>query len=192
LRAKNCRKTIRADTGEKADNTLKWAMAHEPRVIGSYFLFINLFTIKNMEQIIQLRKSEYDKLIELSNMNTELIENKAEELFQERGTYGIKLELDTQQDYHDNFYFTANSYVKDWDNKFPISEHDKRKIVDFVNYRAKQMLVKKFGKQITNINFYNKEVDSLNKLKTKFLVFTATGWALAVILTIIALFYNCR
>lgn len=141
-----------------------------------------------MEQIIQLRKSEYDKLIELSNLNTETIENRAEALFQERGTYGIKLELDTQQDYHDNFYFTANSYIKDWDDKFPISEKDKRRIVDFVNYRAKQMLVKKFGKQITNINFYNKEVDSLNKLRTKFLVFTVTGWTAAVILTIIALF----
>ena len=140
-----------------------------------------------MEQIIQLRKSEYDKLIELSNLSNEAIENRALELYQERGTYGLNIELDTQEDYKSQFHFKTYSYVKDWDNKFPISEDDKRKIVDFINYRTKRMLVKKFGTQISNLNFYNKEVDSLNKLKTKFLLFTVTGWAVAVILTIIAL-----
>lgn len=140
-----------------------------------------------MEQIIQLRKSEYDKLIELSNLSNETIENRAIELYQERGTYGLNIELDTQEDYKSQFHFKAYSYVKDWDNKFPISEEDKRKIVDFINSRTKRMLVKKFGNQITNLNFYNSEVDSLNKLKTKFLLFTVTGWAVAVILTIIAL-----
>ena len=140
-----------------------------------------------MEQIIQLRKSEYDKLIELSNLSNEAIEKRAVELYQERGTYGLNIELDTQEDYKSQFHFKAYSYVKDWDNKFPISEEDKRKIVDFINSRTKRMLVKKFGNQITNMNFYNEEVDSLNKLKTKFLLFTVTGWAVAVILTIIAL-----
>lgn len=140
-----------------------------------------------MEQIIQLRKSEYDKLIELSNLGNEAIENRALELYQERGTYGLNIELDTQEDYKSQFHFKAYSYVKDWDNKFPISEDDKRKIVDFINYRTKRMLVKKFGNQITNLNFYNKEVDNIHKLKTKFLVFTVTGWAVAVILMIIAL-----
>ena len=140
-----------------------------------------------MESIIQLRKSEYDKLIELSNLSNEAIEKRAVELYQERGTYGLNIELDTQEDYKSQFHFKAYSYVKDWDNKFPISEEDKRKIVDFINSRTKRMLVKKFGNQITNMNFYNEEVDSLNKLKTKFLLFTVTGWAVAVILTIIAL-----
>ena len=140
-----------------------------------------------MEQIIQLRKSEYDKLIELSNLSNETIENRAVELYQERGTYGLNIELDTQEDYKSQFHFKAYSYVKDWDNKFPISAEDKRKIVDFINSRTKRMLVKKFGNQITNLNFYKSEVDSLNKLKTKFLLFTVTGWAVAVILTIIAL-----
>ena len=142
-----------------------------------------------MESIIQLRKSEYDKLIELSNLSNETIENRAVVLYQERGTYGLNIELNTQEDYKSQFHLKAYSYVKDWDNKFPISEEDKRKIVDFINSRTKRMLVKKFGNQINSLNFYNSEVDSLNKLKTKFLLFTVTGWLVAVILTIIALYH---
>lgn len=142
-----------------------------------------------MESIIQLKKSEYDKLFELSKLNTESIEKKAEELYAERGILGIKLEVNTQSDFYDHFYFTANSYIKDWDNKFPITDEDKRKIVKFVNWRVEKLLVSKFGKQITNLNFYNDEVKSLNKIKTTFLLFTISGWLAALILTIVALFH---
>lgn len=138
-----------------------------------------------MEQIIQLKSSEYHELVRISNLNEESIQRKAQELYKEKGTYGIKLELNVQQDYQDEITFTANSYVKDWGDKFPLSDDDKRKIVKFVNSRSNRMMIKKFGHQINNVNFYHKELESLGKIRLWSITFTLTGWLLAALFLVI-------
>ena len=140
-----------------------------------------------MEKIIQLKESEYKKLQEEADLKNDEIANMAEEMYKKRGTYGIVLELNTRDDYNDKITITAYSYVKDWDNKFPISEKDKRKIVNFVNAKAISMMDKKFGRQIININYWNERVKLLNHWKNKFIGIMIFGWLAAITLVIIAL-----
>ena len=140
-----------------------------------------------MERIIQLSESEYNKLQSDADMKHNEILRRAEELYQKKGTYGIKLEIDCQQDYLDELSFKASSYVKDWDGRFPISEDDKEKIIKFVNRRALKMMEDKFGRQIKNINIWNKRLELLRNWKMKFIGLTIFGWLAALALLIVAL-----
>lgn len=132
---------------------------------------------------------EYDTLFEKANLNDKEIAKKAEELYQEKGTYGIKLQLDFKNSgWSDEIAFKSYSYVKDWDNKFPISEEDKRKIVEFVNRRADQFMEKRFGRQIHSVNFYNEELEELNNLRKTYNTVTFLGWGFAIIMFLFIMF----
>lgn len=141
-----------------------------------------------MEKIVQLKESEYNEIFEYANCNQSEIERLAKEMYEEKGTFSIKLELDCQQDYNETISFKAYSYVKDWNGKFPLSEEDKEKIVKFVNSRALDMMEKKFGRQIKNINLWNKRFDLLRNWKMKFIGLTVFGWLAALALLVVALF----
>lgn len=109
-----------------------------------------------MKKIIQLSDSEYNELCEKATLNTAEVEKRAQELYEQKGTYGINLDIRCDQDYSGNVKFLANSYVKEWKGEFPISEEDKRKIVEVVNDRALKMMEYKFGKQISDRNHFEK------------------------------------
>lgn len=140
-----------------------------------------------MERIVQLKDTEYKKLSDQAAFNQSEIERLAREMYEEKGTFAINIELDCKQDYTDEIKVKAYSYVKDWDGKFPLSEKDKERIVEFVNYRALEMMRKRFGRQIDNINLWNKRFDLLRNWKIKFIGWTIFGWLAAVVLVIIAL-----
>lgn len=140
-----------------------------------------------MEKIIQLTETEYNELRNEANLKRSDIEQQAQELYQKKGTYGINLELKTQGFYSERLSFHAKAYVRDWDGQFPISYKDKCTIVQFVEARALKMMEDRFGRQISSINYYNKRVDSLNRLRTRFIGLTVFGWLAALTLTVIAL-----
>ena len=140
-----------------------------------------------MERIIQLKESEYKKLCDSSELKHSEIVRRATAMYEEKGTFGIILRLDCGEDYHTEIKVKASSYVKDWEGKFPLSEKDKKLIVDFVNYRATEMMRKKFGRQITNINLWNKRLDLLRTWKMKFIGLTIFGWLAALALLLISI-----
>lgn len=140
-----------------------------------------------MKKIIQLNESEYNNLVKSASLSKSEIKQLAEDMYKERGTFEIKLELDCRQDYNEKIAFRAYSYVKDWDNRFPLSEEDKRKIVKFVNYRALRMMEQKFGSQITNINLWNRRFELLRAWKIKFIGITIFGWLAAATLLVLFL-----
>lgn len=140
-----------------------------------------------MEKITQLTESEYTKLFAKAYLNESEIERMAKEMYEKKGTFGIELEIDCKQDYHETISFHAYSYVKDLDGKFPLSEKDKRRIADFVDSRALKMMEKKFGRQISNINIWNKRIELLRNWKMKFIGLTVFGWLAALALLIVAL-----
>lgn len=140
------------------------------------------------ERIVQLSNTEYNKLIEFAKMSSEEIEKRAKEMYQEKGTYGIKLELNTGQSYVDEISFKASSYVIDWGGQFPISDEDKRKIVKFVNNRALRMMQEKFGKQINDRNCYAREARKASKLYHTLMRPVFIAWLTLLLLQIIILF----
>lgn len=140
-----------------------------------------------MEKIIQLNESEYNALFKAASLSQSDIKRLAEEMYEKKGTFGIELLLDCKQDYNSKITFHANSYIKDWDGRFPLSEEDKKKIVKFVNFRALRMMEDKFGSQINNINIWNKRFELLRSWKIKFIGFTILGWLTSAILLILFL-----
>jgi len=140
-----------------------------------------------MEKIIQLKETEYNKLNELATLTEEEINARALKMYQERGTFAIHLKLDCLQDVRDEFTFKASAYIGNWDGKYPLKEEDKRNIVTFVERRALKMMQKWFGRQIGNINYFNRRIKALRDWKMKFIGLTILGWLAAVALTIIAI-----
>lgn len=141
-----------------------------------------------MEKIVQLTETEYAKLFAKAYLNESEIEKLAKNMYEKKGTFEIVLKLDCNQGYNEQISFYTYSYVKDYDGKFPLSEKDTRRIVDFVNSRALTMMEKKFGRQISNINIWNKRLELLRNWKIKFIGWTIFGWIAALSLLIISLF----
>lgn len=137
-----------------------------------------------MEKIIQLKEREYKELFEKAELKHSEIVRRAEKMYQDKGVYGIRLTLDTNEDFYSTITFKANSYV-DWNGKFPISDEDKRNIVKFIDRRATEMMEKKYGRQISSINYWNKRAEYLRGWKLRFIGWTLFGWIAALALVIV-------
>jgi len=120
-----------------------------------------------MEKIYQLKDFEYNKLTELAELNEKSIEERALKLYQEKGTYqlDIKINCEKYDDYNRTYHLKAYSKINDWNQKFPIFEEDKRKIIKFVNEKVMSMMVNRFGDVVNNVNLINKRVDDAITLK---------------------------
>lgn len=140
-----------------------------------------------MEEIVQLRSYEYQKLFEKSNYNENRINKEAENLYKKRGTYGLEISVRTD-DYSDDIKVVASSTVKDWDGQFPISYKDKKRIVKYVDWKMQEFLVARFGDDFLNRNMQEDKLKELSRLKLKFLSLTVTGWLLASTLFLALIF----
>lgn len=139
-----------------------------------------------MERIVQLREDEYKKLCELAKMSESEIEKKAQELYKEKGMYGIELNINCgRSEYSDTIKFYVGSYMKDW-HSFPLTEDAKKKVSRFVDNRVFEMMVDKFGTQINNLNYYENRKRILERRHSIFVGVTILGWLCAVGLAVIA------
>jgi len=152
-----------------------------------------------MEQIIQLSKREYDKLVDMANKNIDEIDKKALEIYEKRGVLGldIKIEIRSEGFYYDGsetFKFIPNSFIKDYifgdENLNPycrLSYEESKKINEFVNYKLEEMFERRFGKSINNINNINAIRNRLSNTIYIFKIITILGWLLAVVLVLVVL-----
>ena len=138
-----------------------------------------------METIVQLKQSEYEKLVSDAELNKTKIEERADLLYQKNGTYKIVLQVRTEE-YDDEIHLKANSYVNDWDSKYPLEENDAKKIIKFVNRKAEDLFRKSFGEVIYNLEKLKKKNTKIDNIIRKNLIITVTGWLLAI--TLVGLF----
>ncbi|MDO6737123.1 hypothetical protein [Wenyingzhuangia sp. 2_MG-2023] len=142
-----------------------------------------------MENIVQLRKTQYDDLVEKAEMNEAEIEKRADELYQKNGTYAISIEPKVT-DFDNKIKIKASAYVSDWNSKFPISDKDKRKIVQVAEEKAANLLENAFGDIIYNINAIKSAKAVLRNRIRLFTGVSVTGWILAIIGILVILFKN--
>tara|TARA_R110001632_G_scaffold86974_2_gene189373 strand:- start:73 stop:501 length:429 start_codon:yes stop_codon:yes gene_type:complete len=140
-----------------------------------------------MESIVQLKTSEYQKLLVDSKLNKQSINEKSEELYKKHGTHKIVLEVRTEQ-YDESIDIKASAYVRDWDSKYPLKEEDKKKIIHFVENKAEQMYRRSFGDVIHNLEKLKKKNIKLDNTIRKNLIITVTGWLLAVTMLGVAVY----
>lgn len=141
-----------------------------------------------MENIIQLRESDYKELEALANLNKKDIESKANALYKEKGTFGIDIKMSIPEDYDDVLKIKSRAYVRDWNGKFPIADEDKKKIVKFVEYRSEELFNYRFGDHLYWLNNIKKRYREARIQKTKFMVVTVLGWLMAATMFVGVLF----
>ena len=142
-----------------------------------------------MKEIVQLTKEEYGKLQEAANYNQDEIVKLAEEMYQKNGTFKIKLTIDCQSDYLETIDFKVYSYITETGEleRFSIPYNDRREIVKFVDEKMLDLMQREFGRQITNINLWNKRFDLLRNWKLKFIGLTIFGWLAAFAILVISI-----
>ncbi len=142
-----------------------------------------------MEKIIQLTEYKYNKLIETAKLKEQEIEQRAKKLFEDNGFLGVLLDLNMKDQYKD---FKIHTYIRihDWESMFKLKYSDEKRIIKYIDEKVQRLIKIKYGDYLSVLsNLYN-ELDKVKRTKTKFLVFTITGWFIAIILTVINLKCN--
>ena len=140
-----------------------------------------------MERIIQIKEREYNELFEKANFNKKTIAEEAIKLYEERGTFAIKLKMQVG-DYEDKIKVVSNGYISNWDDKYPLRGEDRKKILKFTKRRAEELFEGMFGDVIYNVNTLREEKKKY-EIRRKFLThLTVLGWVMALIMTSITLY----
>ena len=105
-----------------------------------------------MKNLIQLSESDYQELINTAKLNETEIDKKANDLYQEKGTFGINITMSIVEDWEDKLFLKSTSFVNDWNGKYPISDQDKKKIVKFVEYKSQDLFESSFEEHLYHLN----------------------------------------
>jgi hypothetical protein len=140
-----------------------------------------------MNPIHQLSDRDYKELVEKANLNEKEIEHRAFKKYEELGTHAINIKIDIQDGYDENVLLKVRSSYSDWKTKFPIKKEDRKKVLDFIDSRAYDLIYDKIGDPIEVINKYRDRKSRLGNMQNRFLAFTVTGWLVAVLLVVIYL-----
>ena len=141
----------------------------------------------SVNKIIQIEENKYNKLCELALANEVKIEEMAESMYKEKGVYKIRLSLYLDKDFDNQISLRPYTTYRDWES-FPLSMSDARKLSKFLNSEALEFMEKRFGRQISNFNFYIKERRDLRLTKFKMIGLTVVGWLAAITLFLTVLF----
>jgi hypothetical protein len=137
-----------------------------------------------MKTIVQISEKEYKELAEKANYNQAEIERLAREMYEEKGVFRIELEIQVQREYNESISFEVKNWVSDKD-RYELSYEARHKIMKYANKKMQELMTRKFGRQINDINFWNKRLKLLRNWKWKFIGLTVFGWLAALAILII-------
>lgn len=149
---------------------------------------------------VELNVADYDNLVSLAKANEEEINRRAVELYRKNGVCEIRLDVSIERklawptdDRFEKFQYTLSPRVYNEESEynpspFCINRQMVKRIKKVAKDIAENSFYYNFGgefMQLNNIAKYRKHTETI---RFRFLVVTITGWALAVIITLIAIF----
>jgi len=134
-----------------------------------------------MESIVQIPQHKYDVLVEMANFNEKQIEERALKLYEEKGVHGIRLEI-IPQEFSDKFVIKTKAHFTDWDSFFPTRYGEKKKFLKRLEITTFDILERKFGDFLYEINALKKNSMALEARKKLLTTITITGWVMAIIM----------
>lgn len=146
------------------------------------------------EDVVLVRKKDYDELVKLSNASKKTIEELAEEMWKEKGVASIKLALEIRRDKGmelvncDHYTFDANTYIYNNERKFNIPEETKKRFCKLIKGWTCELMNHEFGERISDINKLKRDMFNALKIKRMFIGFTITGWLMAVFMFLFLIF----
>lgn len=142
--------------------------------------------INKKESIMLLRKSEYDKLVELAEANEKEIQDRALKMWKEKGIPQLDIRMEIRslggRDIIDSgkYKFEAGSYIYNKEGNFCITEKAKERFSNMVREWTHELMERNFGERLMAVNEWNKKVDRLESIRKRFISFTLIGWLMAL------------
>lgn len=135
-----------------------------------------------MQRIIQIDESEYNQLADKASLNEKQIEERAINLYKERGVAKIEIIVRTKSDVYFTRIFNCDSWVFYKDDRFFISEELRERLRSFITKYVQGKINQDYETPQELITEYNRKVFFFNYLKYVFYLIAASGWGAAVAL----------
>jgi len=143
---------------------------------------------------VELTQDDYNRLVQMATMKAKKIEERAREIYDKEGV--VKIEFDgrfvTKRDgeretEHYSFDVSCKQY-----NVNPTGEYEKtmfsipqemrQRIATKVKNYVQNVFMEQFGEHMLQLNAIMELKEKAERQRRKFLIWTATGWLLAVLM----------
>lgn len=135
-----------------------------------------------MERIVQLRESEYDKLINICQLKNNEISEKAVHIWKEKGVAEIKVRVDAGKEFDGEFTITCDSYIYEKDGRFVLPKELRDRFCKMLDSEVQWLVDRYYGDAIRIVNTYTEKKESLNKWFSLAWLIAVSGWVVAAIL----------
>lgn len=135
-----------------------------------------------MRKIIQIDESEYNGLVEKARLNEKQIDEKALELYEEKGVARIEITVRTDSDCYSTRYFKCESSVWYKDNRFFISEKLRNRLGRFISEYVQYKINQDYQTPGKLMSYYSKQLKMLNYARYILYCVAMSGWAAFVTL----------
>lgn len=134
-----------------------------------------------MRRIVQLESYEYEKLVEISKLNQDQIEEKALKMWNEKGVAEVNVNIRMGEDYKRTFSIDCRPYMLYTSDKFFIPEKIRERFRHIIKGEIDYLIKSKFGTTVDAINFCNRRIDEVNRIRGVLWAVAASGWAVAAV-----------
>lgn len=135
-----------------------------------------------MRRIIQIDESEYNQLVDKANLNEKQIEEKALELYEDRGVAEVEVTVRTDDSCYSTRYFKCGSLVWYKDERFFISEKLRNWLGKFITELVQYKVNQDYEKPERLAADYERKLNFLKNVRYIFYAVALSGWAAFVTL----------
>ena len=129
-----------------------------------------------MRKIVQLDDSEYNRIIELANLNENQIEEKALDLYKSRGVATVEICVRTENDTTSQMVFNCDTDVWYKDYKFFISERLRDRLGEFINKIVEEKVNRDYETPGALMLRYAKIVEQIKTVRYIMYMLAMSGW----------------
>lgn len=135
-----------------------------------------------MQRIIQIDESEYNQLADKASLNEKQIEERAINLYKERGAARIEITVRTKSDVYLTRTFSCDSWVFYKDDRFFISEELRTRLSSFIAKLVQERINQSYETPHDLMTEYSRRLEFLKIAKYIIYAVALSGWAAFVTL----------
>lgn len=135
-----------------------------------------------MKRIIQIDESEYNQLADKASLNEKQIEERAINLYKERGVAKIEITVRTKSDVYLTRTFSCDSWVFYKDARFFISEELRDRLRSFITKYVQERINQDYETPQRLMIEYSRQLEFLKIAKYIIYAVALSGWAAFVTL----------
>lgn len=129
-----------------------------------------------MRKIVQLYDSEYNRIIELANLNEKQIEEKALDLYKSRGVATVEIRVRTENDTTSRRVFNCDTDVWYNDDKFFISDRLRDRLGKFINKIVEEKINRDYDTPGALMLRHAKIVEQIKTVRYVMYMLSMSGW----------------